>query len=82
MNVDSQCKSCNERHNHYPEIYTQWWLTEHGQEAYDELVRKSWEIWKPKRYELEVAIEHFKRMCKALDQANMPEFFKKKINVL
>lgn len=43
-NVNAQCNSCNVRHNNYPEFYTNWWLAKYGQEAYDQLVAKSWEL--------------------------------------
>ena len=41
-NVHIQCLSCNFRHEHYPEYYTNWFLRKYGQEEYKKLVKKSW----------------------------------------
>ena len=41
MNCHCQCRSCNIRHEHYPEIYTLWFIKKFGLEAYDELVTTS-----------------------------------------
>jgi hypothetical protein len=43
-NANCQCKPCNNKHEHYPEVYTQKWISEHGQEAYDALVAKAWTV--------------------------------------
>ena len=37
-NLARQCSGCNFRHEHHPEIYTQWFIHKYGIEAYDELV--------------------------------------------
>uniref|UniRef100_A0A6M3LLM3 Putative lambda recombination protein n=1 Tax=viral metagenome TaxID=1070528 RepID=A0A6M3LLM3_9ZZZZ len=46
-NANAQCATCNKKHEHYPELYTQWWIEQHGkhgQEAYDDLVAKAWTV--------------------------------------
>ena len=43
-NVNQQCQNCNIKHNNFPEFYTNWWIAKYGQEAYDDLVRRSWQI--------------------------------------
>lgn len=40
-NCYCQCSGCNMRHEYQPEIYTDWWITKHGEEAYHALVLKS-----------------------------------------
>jgi hypothetical protein len=41
INVNCQCKSCNFKHNHYPEIYTEWFIRQYGMEAYGRLIELS-----------------------------------------
>lgn len=47
LNAKTQCRSCNKRHEHQPEIFTTKWIKEYGEDAYHELVRMSN---KPKKF--------------------------------
>ena len=40
-NLHIQCRSCNNKHEHYPEIYTQWFVNTYGIEEYNKLVADS-----------------------------------------
>jgi len=40
-NTNGQCRGCNFKHNHYPEVYTLWFILTYGQDEYDKLVRLS-----------------------------------------
>lgn len=39
-NCHTQCRSCNFRHEHYPEIYTEWWLSRYSFEEYQKLIER------------------------------------------
>lgn len=41
INCNCQCSSCNFKHNHYPEYYTNWFLTRYGIEMFKVLVKES-----------------------------------------
>ena len=40
-NCYCQCTGCNLRHEHQAEIFTDWWISKNGDEAYHALVLKS-----------------------------------------
>jgi len=46
-------------HNHYPEIYTNWWIKKYGHEEYEKLVNESRIMKKWSIVELEEMIERF-----------------------
>lgn len=43
-NVHEQCSGCNARHEHYPEIFTAWFVREFGRDAYIDLEARSYKI--------------------------------------
>jgi hypothetical protein len=43
-NVHEQCSGCNARHEHYPEIYTAWFVRNGGEQAYIDLEARSYKI--------------------------------------
>ena len=61
-NCNCQCSYHNYLHNNYPEIYTEWWLNRYGQEAYNELIKTSQQLWKPSIAELESLLEHLNKI--------------------
>ena len=63
-NANAQCRSCNNRHEHYPEVYTERWIKEHGQAAYEALVRKAWEPRKFSVDEIEMLARTFKGLIR------------------
>jgi len=44
MNVHEQCNGCNARHEHYPEIFTNWFIGQFGQDQYMKLVERSYKV--------------------------------------
>lgn len=40
-NCHAQCHACNQLHESEPEHFTNWFIRRHGQDAYDELLRRS-----------------------------------------
>lgn len=44
MNVHEQCSGCNARHEHYPEIFTNWFIGKFGQGGYMSLVERSYRV--------------------------------------
>lgn len=66
MNTFGQCKGCNLKHEHHPELYHQWYINTFGLEAFDELVRKHWTITKYTRADLEGIIEKYAELRKQL----------------
>lgn len=44
LNVHEQCNGCNARHEHYPEIYTNWFIGKFESESYKKLVERSYKI--------------------------------------
>lgn len=61
-NCNANCNGCNLRHNNYPEFYTEWWLNKHSQEAYNKLIIKSQQLWKPTISELSELLENLKNI--------------------
>ena len=59
-NCNCQCSSCNVKHNHYPEHYTNWFVSKYGLKEYQSLIKKSAEIKQFKVYELEEIIRKYK----------------------
>ncbi len=45
-NVHEQCNGCNARHEHYPEIYTHWFIQKFGGDKYMALVERKERITK------------------------------------
>ena len=62
MNVFTQCKSCNGKHRYYPEIFTNWFLRQYGQEEFDYLVERSQKTKKYSIPELEELLEKYKQI--------------------
>ena len=44
VNCNCQCSACNQRHNYYPEHYTNWFLYVYGTEKYRELIKSAGEV--------------------------------------
>jgi hypothetical protein len=44
LNVHEQCASCNARHEHYPEIFTNWFIQRFGEIEYSGLVSRSYKV--------------------------------------
>ena len=63
-NCNTNCASCNYRHNNYPEFYTSWWLEKYGIEAYNELIAKSKE---QKKWTIPELLELKSYLTKLLD---------------
>lgn len=66
-NCHCQCKSCNFRHEYYPEIYTEWWLNKYDQEKYSELIKmgnvtKKWTL-----EELEALLKFYQKLLKTYE---------------
>lgn len=59
FNCNTQCGSCNFRHNHYPEIYTNWFLRNYGQAEYEGLIHRASQLKKFTREELENIITEY-----------------------
>ena len=53
MNVFEQCSGCNARHEHYPEIFTDWFIKKFGQVEYMALVERSYKVAKLTMEDLE-----------------------------
>lgn len=60
LNVYAQCIGCNIRHEFHPQYYTTWWIARHGVEAYQDLFRRSNQIVKRSRQDMEDIIDRFK----------------------
>ena len=60
-NCYCQCAGCNLRHEFQPEIFTDWWISRHGEEAYHDLVRKSNTIRKFSTDEIEEIAAYYKQ---------------------
>jgi len=60
VNCHTQCSSCNWKHNYFPEKYTSWLLSTHGELAYLTLVKDAMKLKSWKRYELESIVEKYK----------------------
>lgn len=58
-NAYAQCRGCNLRHEYHPAYYTNWWVNRHGIAAYNDLFRRSNEIAKFSREDLEAMIAKF-----------------------
>lgn len=54
MNCNAQCSRCNFRHNHYPEHYTNWFLTIYDATTFRGLVHQSLQ---PKKWTYEELTE-------------------------
>lgn len=59
INTNRQCAPCNFKHEHYPEIYTAWFLGRYGLEAFIEIVHQSMQEKKYTRAELHQIIEKY-----------------------
>jgi len=55
------------RHEFQPEIFTDWWIARHGEEAYHELVRKSNTPVKLSTQEIREIGDYYKAKLEALD---------------
>ena len=53
VNCNCQCFSCNLRHEHYPEYYTQWFIQNYGLMMYEDLVGRAQVLVKVNRSHLE-----------------------------
>jgi len=69
MNTFGQCRGCNLKHEHHPELYHQWYINTFGLEAFDALVQKHWTITKYTRAELEGIIAKYADLRKQLKSA-------------
>ena len=58
-NCHCQCSSCNYKHNHYPEIYINWFIRKFGAEKFDTLTEKSKVMKQFKVWELEEIISKY-----------------------
>jgi hypothetical protein len=58
-NACCQCRSCNKKHEHFPEIYTALWINKYCQEDYTDLVVMSWKDYKYTLDDLEDLIEYY-----------------------
>lgn len=61
-NCHTQCRSCNFKHNYYPEIYTEWWLNKYSLEEYNKLLNLAKQTKKYSLSELEEMINHYKKI--------------------
>lgn len=68
MNTFAQCKSCNIRHNHWPEYMTRFFITTYGVKEYKKLIDRSKIIKGWKSYELEELYEDTKNKLHALTE--------------
>jgi len=59
-NANAQCATCNNKHEHYPELYTQWWIEQHGRQSYYDLVAKAWIVVKRSTDELREIATRYK----------------------
>jgi hypothetical protein len=75
-NVHEQCSGCNARHEHYPEIFTAWFVREFGEQAYIDLEARSYKIAKLTIDDLET-LEF--ELTEILKQCQKPYFTQKEI---
>ena len=85
LNVHEQCNGCNARHEHYPEIYTGWFVSNFGKDEYLRLVERSYKIQKMTIEDLETLefelteirkVQEFKR---TIGESWKPYFTQKQI---
>ena len=70
-NCNCQCASCNFKHNHYPEFYTDWFVSTKGVELYHDLFERSWQTknWKiPELIEKKLELEAMLQKMTELDK--------------
>lgn len=67
-NTFAQCKSCNIRHNHWPEYMTRFFIVTYGKKEYEKLIERSKEIKNWKGWELEELYEQTKKRLQALTE--------------
>jgi len=79
MNVHEQCNGCNARHEHYPEIYTNWFISQFGQDRYMELVGRSYKIRKLTLDDLEELEFQLTEILKHTTKDRKPYFTQKEI---
>lgn len=68
MNTFGQCSGCNMKHEHHPELYISWYIKHFGQEAWDGLVQRHWEIKKYTRTELNELIDKYRALRRGLEK--------------
>ena len=61
-NCHCQCKSCNYRHEYFPELYTEWWISKYDFEAYKKLIDEGNQTKKYTLAELEEMLEYFTKL--------------------
>ena len=66
-NCYCQCRGCNMMHAHQPEIFTDWWISKHGEEEYHEMVRLSNQNTKLTTAEIRELGDYYKAKYKELD---------------
>ena len=66
-NCHCMCKSCNFRHEYYPEIYTEWWLNKYSQEEYSKLILEGNQTKQYTLAELEEMLEYFEKLLKTYE---------------
>lgn len=59
-NCNCQCRSCNYKHNQYPEYYTRWFIFKYGKNEYDKLIERSIPLKQFTVSELEEIIRKYK----------------------
>ena len=62
MNVFTQCRDCNYKHQYNPHIYIDWFIKEYGLEEYQDLVKKSRVVKPIKITELRTILEEYKKL--------------------
>lgn len=80
-NCNAQCSGCNSRHEHFAEIYTLWYIREHGAGSYEDLVAESENVSK-------LTVEQLQALCDELtaikarqeaDKDFVPRFSQKEV---
>lgn len=65
-NVFAQCKGCNFSHEFNPHPFTLWYIKQFGQERYEKLVTKSWQIVKYSNADLTEKLDDLKKVFRFL----------------
>ena len=79
MNVHEQCNGCNARHEHYPEIFTNWFIGQFGQAEYMKLVERSYKVQKLTLDDLEELEFQLTEILKLTTPERKPYFTQKEI---
>ena len=62
INVFTQCKDCNYRHQFNPHIFIGWFISEYGVEEYQDLIKRSRVVKPIKITELRTILSEYKKI--------------------